>query len=324
MIELDRRSVLWGFAATGAGFALGGCGSMTASDGGKALFFGDTRPVGLQLYALGEDVGKDIGGTFAQLAEIGYRDLELPGLYGMDPAEIARLAAAAGVNVTCVHVPFAPLSSPNPVTLELEPAVLAEQLGALGVGKAVVPIMPVPESARPQGDETFQQAIGRVIASEGPDLWKRTAAMLNEKAAALKPLGIALGYHNHNMEFAPQGDTTGWEILVAETDPALVSFELDLGWVASAGHDPVTELGKLAGRVGFAHVKDVGEGNEPNFALGTKPCSVGAGTLDWATILPAAAAAGVEHFYVEQEPPFTEPRIDAAKASYAYLSSLEV
>ena len=60
----------------------------------------------------------------------------------------------------------------------------------------------------------------------------------------------------------------------------------------------------------------------PDFALSMKPAQVGTGKLDWARILPAAHAAGARHFYVEQEPPFPGPRIDAVRGSYAFLSQL--
>lgn len=165
-------------------------------------------------------------------------------------------------------------------------------------------------------------AIGRSVAAAGADIWKRTAALLNEKGNALKPLGIGVGYHNHNLEFAPVGQTTGWEILWRETDPALVSFEVDTGWIVAAGMDPVQFLRSHRGRIRLLHVKDVATGTMPNFTMGMNPAEVGSGTGDWAKVLPEAHRAGVRHFYVEQEPPFTIPRLEAATRSYAFLSKL--
>lgn len=107
-----------------------------------------------------------------------------------------------------------------------------------------------------------------------------------------------------------------------ETDPRLVEFEVDTGWVATAGLDPVSFLHGLRGRATQLHVKDGAVGNTTNFVLEMKPAEVGSGTLDWARILPAARTAGVRHFYVEQEPPFTMPRIEATRKSYAFLSAL--
>lgn len=320
--QQNRRTILRGMAASGIVGMVTACGGGSAGAG--VPFFDAKRPIGLQLYMLGDGVGEDLGGTLAKVAEIGYRHVQLPGLYGMEPAEIIRLADAAGVTVTSLHVPIAPFMGENPVTLQADAGVIADTLGALGLTKAIVPIMEFPAGARPREGESFQQAIGRAVAAEGAGLWERTAETLNRKGQALRPFGISLGYHNHNMEFAQIGETSGWEILTTQTDPGLVDFELDVAWVATAGHDPVEELGKLKGRVSHLHVKDIAEGVEPNFALQTQTTSVGKGTLDWAKILPAADAAGVSFYYVEQEPPFSEPRIDAATASYEYLSRLEI
>ena len=165
-------------------------------------------------------------------------------------------------------------------------------------------------------------ALARMFADAGADGWKRTATLLNEKAAALLPHGIQVGYHNHNIEFAPVGGTTGWDILIKETDPALVKFEVDVGWVAAAGLDPAAFLQRNRGRVRWLHAKDLKASTKPNFALTMDPVEAGSGKQDWARILSAAQRAGVEHFYVEQEPPFAIPRIEAARRSWTYLSQL--
>ena len=164
--------------------------------------------------------------------------------------------------------------------------------------------------------------IPRAFAEAGVDIWKRTAALLNERGAALKPLGIDFGYHNHNLEFAPVGGTTGWDIITRETDPALVHFEVDIGWLAAAGLDPVAFLRRHSGRVRWLHIKDLKADSVANFGLSMHPTEIGSGKQDWAKILPAAHRAGVQHYYVEQEPPFAIPRMEAAARSYAFLAQL--
>jgi sugar phosphate isomerase/epimerase len=126
------------------------------------------------------------------------------------------------------------------------------------------------------------------------------------------------------LEFAPIGQTSGWDILARETDPALVSFEIDVGWVATGGRDPTTFLQALHGRVSQLHVKDVASTNPVNFSLSMNPATVGQGAQNWASILPAARAAGCQHFYVEQEPPFSIPRMTAVEQSFAYLAALRI
>ncbi len=323
MSGIDRRTALAGLFTTGA-LAMAG-GALAAA---KPFFQRVGLPVGLQVYTLGAEAGRDLDATFAQVAAIGYREVELPNLYGRKPAEIRAAADRAGLAISSLHLAVTTRGTPTGPTLMSPAAEIAESLGILGAKQGVLPIAPFPDDFRPQPGDNIQAAIGRAFAQGGPDLWRRTALLLNEKGAVLKSAGVALGYHNHNIEFAPfaqasRGAANGWDILVQETDPALVHFELDTGWIATAGHDPADFLRRHRGRVTQLHVKDVAAGNTVNFGLSMKPAEVGSGTLDWAKILPAAHEAGVRHFYVEQEPPFTIPRIEAAKKSYEFLARVQ-
>jgi len=294
----------------------------SAAAASKPFFERVGLPLGLQTYTLGDEPSRDLDATFSRIAAIGYRDLELPSLYGRKPAEVRQAADKAGLKISSLHLAAA-RGPGTALMLTSAPSEIADALGALGASRAVMPILLFPENFRPQAGESFQVAIGRAVTAAGEDIWKRTAALLNERGAALKPLGVKVGYHNHNVEFAPIGKTNGWQILVAETDPALVSFEIDTGWIATSGLDPVAFLKQHKGRVAQLHVKDVAAGNTVNYTLSMKPAEVGSGTLDWARILPAAYAAGVRNFYVEQEPPFAIPRMDAVAKAYGYLSKLK-
>jgi sugar phosphate isomerase/epimerase len=318
--SINRRALLAGLAASGAAVMT----SSSAAAAPRRKFFERIgRPIALQIYTLGDAAGKDLDATFAQVAAIGYREIEMPGLFGKKPAEVAAAARRAGLAVTSLHLPASTIAAQGAALMLTSPAqAVAEALAMLGASKAVMPIMIFPAGFRPGAGETFQTALARSIAAEGEDLWKRTAALLNERGSALKPYGIRVGYHNHNVEFARVGAGTGWDILARETDPALVDFEVDVGWIKAAGLDPVTFLNGLKGRVTQLHVKDVAQGTEANYALAMKPTEVGSGVQDWAKLLPAAYDAGVRHFYVEQEPPFTIPRIEAARKSYQYLAAL--
>jgi len=315
---IGRRALLVGMAAGGAFAMVQGSSAAAAR---KTFFERVGLPVGLQTYTLGDEPGRDLDASFARIAQIGYRDVELPNLYGRKPAEVRQAADRAGLKISSLHLPA--MSAPGAGLMMTSPtSEIADALGALGAAHAVMPIFVLPADFRPQTGETFQTAIARSVAAGGEDLWKRTAALLNEKGAALKPLGVRVGYHNHNLEFAPVGQANGWEILVKETNPSLVHFEVDTGWIATSGLDPAAFLAKHKGRVAQLHVKDVAKDNTVNFALSMKPAEVGAGVLDWARILPAAYDAGVRHFYVEQEPPFAIPRMEAAAESYGYLAQL--
>lgn len=319
MTDFSRRALLGALSAAGVA-AMTGCKTMDQP--ARTFFERVGLPIGLQVYTLGPDAGKDIDATFASIAAIGYREVELPDLMRHTPAQVRAAADRAGVKISSLHVPMQAMGGPGALSFSGEASAIADTIGALGAQWAVAPICLLPSDFRPKPGEDFGQSISRSIAAAGPDLWKRTAALLNDKARALQTAGVKVGYHNHNLEFGPSGDTTGWAVLMRETDPALVSFEVDIGWVSASGQDPVAFLDKAGGRVRLLHVKDVAAGNTPGFAITMAPAEVGSGTLDWARILPAAHKAGVRHFLVEQEPPFAIPRIEAARKSYAYLAQL--
>lgn len=317
--QLGRRQFVAGLSAAAAGMMAGGSALAARKRG---FFERIGKPVGLQIYTLGDDAAKDIDATFARVAQIGFRDIELPGLLGRKPADLKAAADRAGLRLSSIHLPLQGMPGGSGLSLMSAPQKIADDLGALGIFQGVAPIAPFPPDFRPQKGEDMKAAIGRSFAAAGKAHWQRAAATLNERAAALRPFGILVGYHNHNIEFAPVEGTTGWDVLVSETDPRLVHFEVDVGWVSAAGLDPVAFLRSHAGRCRWMHVKDVKASTQANYVLAMDPSEVGSGRLDWARILPAARAAGVEHFYLEQEPPFTMPRIDAAAKGYQFLSRL--
>lgn len=319
--SLDRRRLLAGTFAAGAAAILGGAAAAMQQ---KGFFERTGRPIGLQLYTLGDEAGRDLDATLAQVAYFGYRDIELPGLYGKSARDIRVAADRAGLRISSVHMPVSPMSQVPGLSFSNPASEIADTLGALGATYAVAPSPLFPASFRPQAGEDFRITIARAIAAGGEDSWKKTAATLNERAAALKSPGLKVGYHNHNIEFAPIGKTTGWEILMREFDPQLIGLEIDTGWVATAGLEPAQFIKKYKGRVVQLHVKEVAASNKTNFAFAMEPAEVGSGTLDWKRIFMAADEAGVKHFYVEQEPPFTIPRMEAVRRSYEFLSRLQV
>lgn len=319
MADFNRRDFLALLTAS----TVAGCVSAPASIVSPPRFFERAgKPIGLQIYTLGPDAGLDIEATFAQVAQIGYRQIELPNMFGKTPVELAAAARNAGLEIASVHLPLVETSGPMGLSLGSDPEQVADALGTLGASWAIAPILLMPDNFTMGPGESFAVAIGRAVAAAGEDHWKRSADLLNRKATALAPLGIKVGYHNHNLEFAPIAGTTGWDIMWRETDPGLVFYEVDTGWIATAGLDPVAFLNGARGRVRLLHVKDVAADNPTSFAIGMSPAEVGSGVLDWARILPAAERAGVQHYLVEQEPPFTNPRIEAATRSFTFLDNL--
>src|SRR6185437_7648166 len=184
-------------------------------------------------------------------------------------------------------------------------------------------IFPVPQRfGAPRKGEDGLEFLSRAGKEMTADDWQRLAAQLNAKGAALEREGLRLAYHNHNVEFTKVGSTTAYDLLLAHTDPAAVWFEMDVGWVAAAGVDPIPLLRAHPHRFRMMHVKDLKASTLPNNGFRMDPADVGSGVLDWKSVLSAGYEAGVRKYYVEQEPPFAGPRMDAARADYEYLARL--
>jgi sugar phosphate isomerase/epimerase len=317
--QFSRRALLGGISVAGICAMTG----EPLSAARKRPFFQRTGlPMGLQLYTLGDEPTKDLDAVLAAVCAAGYRDIELPSFYNRKPEEIGAALRRAGLAVSSVHIPAGGFREMKGLFMSSPASEIADALGAVGAKSAIAPIALFPQMQKPLEGESGQATMARSFAAAGEDLWKRTAALLNQSAAALKPAGITVGYHNHNVEFAPIGNTTGWEILMREFDHDLVKLEIDVGWIAAAGLDPVAFMATVRGRAHYLHVKDVKASTKANHLLQMDPCEVGTGKQDWVRLLPAAYRAGVRHFYVEQEPPFAIPRLEAARRSAAYLAGL--
>jgi sugar phosphate isomerase/epimerase len=316
MIRFNRRAIMFGGAVSAALVGLSVPEQLLAQP--SSFFTRKRLPLGIQLYTLGPDAEKNLDGTLKAVAAIGYRKVELAGLLGRTPAEMRAALDRAKLSCTSAHVP----AKGGGFTFEADPGKLAEDLHTIGVETAVMPMMNIPERFGKPTAQDFLEYLKRVAAGMTADDWRANADFLNRNGHALNSAGIRVGYHNHNLEFAPLGSTNGLEILIANTDPSLVTFEVDIGWVAAAGVDPLAFIAKHKGRVSLMHVKDLKVGTKPNYSFAMDPAEIGSGSLDWKRLLPAAYEAGVRGFYVEQEPPFTRPRIEAAKISYDFLSTV--
>jgi sugar phosphate isomerase/epimerase len=161
----------------------------------------------------------------------------------------------------------------------------------------------------------------------GVEAIKKLAANLNKAGEQATGAGLKLCYHNHAFEFAPAGGAGGMliDVLMANTDPKHVGWEMDIFWVSVTGHDPVDLLRKYSQRVALMHVKDLAAGVPQRFdeqVPKTAFKEAGAGTLDLKKILHAATQAGVKHFFVEQDETPGDP-MASAKMSASYLKSLD-
>jgi sugar phosphate isomerase/epimerase len=159
----------------------------------------------------------------------------------------------------------------------------------------------------------------------GLDAVRRLSESLNHAGEKCRAEGLTFCYHNHAFEFEPMEGTTPLEVLMKTTDKKAVGLELDAFWVSVAGHDPVEMLKKYAGRVHLMHLKDKAQGTPVMYkeSPGKEAFKeVGSGVLDWAKVLRAAAASGVEHYFVEQDQTPGDP-LDSLRQSIAYLKKLD-
>lgn len=320
MTRLSRRSFVQALCAAGAATPLAAACQTMASG---PFFQRAGAPIGIQLYTLSDMLATDLEGAVAAVARIGYKTVEIPGYMGKTAAQMRDIFSRHGVACSAAHIQMAPGTAEAP-GLRGDLSKLAADMHTLGAGHVYAPSMPVPADIglTPGAGEGYAFIV-RVAEAMGADRWKRFADELSEVGRKLNAHGIRFGYHNHNYEFVRVGDRTGFDILVQESDPASVSFELDVGWAAAAGEDVAALFAKYSGRYTAMHVKDVKATTQPNISLKMDPSDVGAGKLDWKAILPAAHRAGVRNFLLEQEPPFDKPRLEAAENGYRFLSTLE-
>jgi len=255
--------------------------------------------MGLQIYTLRGMFEADPGATFAQLRAIGYENIELFGqmngaFFGRSVAEIKRLLDAEGLISSSGHVGTGALLQDNTGTLTNDWERGLEQRAQLNQRYAVLAWL----------QEQERQSI---------DDYKRIAALLNTCGEISKEYGIAMAYHNHDFEFQAIDGQLPYDVLLAETDPDLVQFELDIYWIHKAGYRAVDYFAKAPGRYPLWHVKDMGAGPEKDFE------EVGQGVIDWQQVFGKKSEAGLVHFFVEQDNAETRRPIESVTTSYTYL-----
>jgi len=284
---ITRRKFLATVGTLAGGAVLGAPACSSARNSTSAR-----RPlerIGIQLYSVRTEMQKNVPGTLARLAQIGYKEVEFAGYFGRPVADIRMLLQTNGLSAPSTHVPIQLMRTEWDKTLDV----------AAEIGHSFVTIPWVDEKER-----------GSV------DHWRRLADEFNRAAEQARARDIRFAYHNHDFEFRPVEGQVPLEILLANTNPA-VFFELDLYWTVFAGRDPLDLIRRYPNRIALVHVKD--SAGAPDHRM----VDVGAGRIDFAGILRADADqnAAIKHVFVEHDQP-ADPFAFATN-SYQQLSKLE-
>lgn len=273
----------------------------------------DAPPViGLQLFSLGDAVERDLDGALAAVAAIGFRTVETAGLAGRTAPQFRTALDRAGLRAPAMHVGW------DALTGDLD--AVARDARTLGAAHVVLPTFPAPDGTPgPAEGQGWAEWMSAVAAGMSRDDWHRLADRMNRIGRDLAPSGLRLAYHNHDPEFRPLGDGTALDVLMDATDPALVDFELDVGWAVTAGLDPAALIAARPDRIRLLHLKDVRPDRPPGYDLRLRSVDVGTGIVDWPGLLEAARAAGITRMFLEQEQ-FDRPRLEAVEAGFDFLA----
>ena len=254
----------------------------TAATPAELKLSGDFQgPLGVQLWSFREAFKTDVPGTLARVRALGFREVELAGTYGMSAQQFRQALDSAGLSATSMHVGYEQLRD------SLESALAAARvLGPKYIGTAWIP--------HPDGPITAQIA-------------RQAAADFNRWGKAARAQGLQFFYHVHGYEFKPGVDgALPMDVLMRETDPEAVKFEMDVFWASLPGNDPAALLRKYPGRWKLMHIKDMKKGVVTGVHTGSaNPDSTevptGTGQTDYRAVLRAAKEVGVERYYLEDE-----------------------
>ncbi|MGQ0712892.1 MAG: sugar phosphate isomerase/epimerase family protein, partial [Gemmatimonadaceae bacterium] len=276
---LRRRTFLSAVAATVAGPRVG------------ATTVKRLKRVGIQLYSLRDDGRRDLERTLADIAAIGYKDLELLGSmnnFGMPPTKLRATLDRNGLRAPSTHVSGSALDD---LDRQLDEA------KTLGHEYLIVASLPI------QGQRTV-------------DDYRRWADRLNAAGARARERGVWIGFHNHANDFAQIGGVVPYDVLMERTDATIVRMQLDTGNLAMAGLDPHAYMERFGSRYWSFHIKDVQRlGAEHDTELGT-------GVIDFKRLLASIDRIDEKHLFVEQET-YPGTPLESMRRDFEYISKLE-
>ncbi len=266
-----------------------------------ALAFGQERryKLGLQLFTIRAPMRQDVDGTLQRVAAMGYEELETYGFdpeairyYGLDAKAFAQRLRDLNLATPSGHYDLNRYVNTGVDQLKRYMDRCIEGARALGQSYITWPLVDAD--------------------SRTPDGFKIVAERLNIAGAQARSAKLQLAYHNHDFEFVDHNGVRGYDIILKDTDPALVKLQVDLYWLARASQTPHDLFKRAPGRFVMWHVKDV-------HPVSRDYTEVGNGTIDFTKIWPDAQLAGLEHFFVEQGGNFTRDPMTSIAVSADYV-----
>jgi sugar phosphate isomerase/epimerase len=281
---MNRREFM-GNAMAGAlgGLAFSQLGFRNRGGDGKRI-----SKIGLQLYTVRNEMGKDVEGTLAKVAQLGFKEVEFAGYYNRTPEQIKSILKINGLSAPSAHTNIGAMKSKD-------------------WQKSV-------DDARAIGHKYLVLAYLTPQERTKLDDYKQVIELMNRAAEDCKKAGIQFAYHNHDFEFQAMDGQLPFDLILKETDPKLVKIELDLYWIAKAKHEPEKYFAMYPGRFELFHVKDMDNTEKAFFT------EVGRGVIDFKRIFQMKNS-GVKHYFVEQDQTPASP-FDSIKVSYDYLQNL--
>ena len=224
-----------------------------------------------------------------RLAKIGFRAVQVSPKMPFDDAETKRICDDLGLTICATHAGHHEVVNDTQRVMD-RLSLFGARYTATGPGDAKA-------------------------AMASADFVKGLAANLNTAAQIMANNGFGLAYHNHAFELIRFGKQSMLEIIY-EQAPDLLA-EIDLYWLQAGGVNPLSWCEKLSGRTKFAHIKDysMNDNYEPNFA------PIGAGGLEWESIIPVLEQGGCEWFIIEQDNCYGRDPVDCLDESYSYLTT---
>jgi len=253
--------------------------------------------IAAQLYTVRQftQTPADLARTLRRIKQIGYDAVQVSAIGPIEPAELARLLSGEGLTCCVTHSPYERMRDQTQRVIE--------EHRTIGCEYAAIGGLP----------GTYRNAEG----------YHRFARECSEVARALRAGGLTFGYHNHSFELEKFDGRRGLDILIDESDPQAVTFEIDTYWIQHGGGDPAAWIDRLAGRCPLVHLKDMVVGKDttspPPARFAGEPeeqyqkrleahraprpimAEVGEGNMNWSAILAACRRAGVKWYIVEQD-----------------------